>query len=59
MTTGTKKPDLRIVRSDSEWLYRLLEDVRRDLAVVPTHGAVQRMRARLVREIGTPVRAAA
>ena len=59
MTTATNRTGLRVVRSDSEWLSRLLAEVRKEVAEMPSDQAVARMRARITSEIGVPVRAAA
>ena len=59
MTTATNRANLRVVRGDSEWLYRLLDEVRKEVAELPSDQTVASMRARLASEIGTPVRAAA
>ena len=44
---------------NSDWLWRLLADVRSDVATQPTPAAVRRMRARLEAGMKGPVRIAA
>lgn len=50
----------RIDRMDNgDWLYRLLADVRQEVAERPSAGAIRRIRARLLAEMKPAVRAAA
>lgn len=59
MRTQTKDR-ARIDQLDKgEWLYRLLDDVRQEVAEQPKAEAIKRIRARLLVEMQRPERAAA
>lgn len=59
MRTETEQ-DARIERMENgDWLYRLLADVREEVADQPNAEAVKRIRARLLAEMKPAVRAAA
>ena len=44
---------------DGDWLYRLLGDIRDEVARRPSRRAVERIRGRLLAQMKTPARAAA
>ena len=59
MKTATKQDTLSERLNDGDWLYRLLDDVRREIIREPSGLTVQRIRGRLLAQIETPAKAAA
>ena len=59
MTTAMKERTTAVYSEKSEWLYRLLADIRRETASQPSPQAVSRIRARLLATIKTPAKVAA
>ena len=58
MTTATARKRTA-VQADSEWLHRLLADLRQEEAPHPGPQAIARIRGRLVAAMKTPVKVAA
>ncbi|MDP3766845.1 MAG: hypothetical protein Q8S13_02415 [Dehalococcoidia bacterium] len=44
---------------DGEWLYRLLGDIREEMASQPNARAIERMRGRVLAQLRQPAQAAA
>ena len=59
MATRTATAKRTIAQGDTEWLYRLLADLREEEAPHPSPQAVARIRGRLIAAMKTPVKVAA
>ena len=59
MASGRKAQAAVTQLDEGDWLYRLLADIHRDVAMHPSPQTVERIRARLAQELKTPARAAA